>query len=96
MQDCVRSPRRSAGAADEAGEDGGGRKKGRSVRGKVEETLTRRPAGTGRNGDARVGYFEISWAGCRGRWRRLWTPKKRAKRVVTETTTSRSGKRVLL
>lgn len=79
MQDCIRSPRRSAGAA-EAGA-GGGRKKGRSARGKVEETLTRRSAGAGRNGDARVGYFEIPWAGCRGRRRRLWTPKKkRAKR----------------
>lgn len=70
MQDCVRSPRRSAGAADEAG-DGGGRKKGRSARGKVEETLTRRSAGAGRNGDARVGYFEIPWAGCRERKLRL-------------------------
>jgi len=59
VQDCVRSPRPSAGAADEAGKDGGGRKKGRSVCGKVEETLTRRSAGTGRNGNARVGYFEI-------------------------------------
>lgn len=76
---------------------GGGRKKGRSVCGKVEETLTCRSAGAGRNGDARVGYFEIPWTGCRGRRRRLWTPKKkRAKRVVTETTTSRSGKRVVL
>jgi len=94
VQDCVRSPRRSAGAADEA-EDGRGEKKGRFVRGKVEETLTRRPIGIGRNGDARVGYFEIPWAGCRGRRRRLWTPKKRAKRVITEMT-SRSGKRVVL
>lgn len=45
MQDCIRSTRRSAGAADEAGRDGGGRKKGRFVRMvrmvKVEETLTR-------------------------------------------------------
>lgn len=42
VQDCIRSTRRSAGAADEAGRDGGGRKKGRFVRMvKVEETLTR-------------------------------------------------------
>lgn len=78
VQDCVCSPRRSAGAADEAG-DGGGRKKGRSVRGgKVEETLTRRPAGTGRNGNARVGYFEIPWAGCRDRRRRLLDAEEEA------------------
>lgn len=76
MQDCVRSPRRSAGAA--ADEAGGGIKKGRFVRGKVKETLTRRPAGTGRNGDARVGYFEIPWAECRGRRRRLLDAEEEA------------------
>lgn len=55
------SPRWSIGAAaaDEV-EDEGGRKKGRSVREKVEETLTRRPVG-----GARVGYFGIPGAGCR-------------------------------
>lgn len=63
------SPRRSAGAADEAGEDGGGRKKGCSVCGKVEETLTYRPAEIERNSNARVGYIEISWTGT-GRWER--------------------------
>jgi len=49
VQDCIRPPRRSADAADEAREDGGGRKKGCSVRGKVEETLTCRPAEIERN-----------------------------------------------
>lgn len=91
------SPRRSADASDEVGEKGGERTKGHSVRGKVEETLTRRPTGTGRNGGARVGYFRIPKVEHRGRRRRLWTlrRKKRAKRVVTETSTYRDGKRVM-
>lgn len=98
MQDCVRSPRRSAGAAaaadDEAGDEGG-RKKGRSVRRKVEETLTRRPAGTGRYGKSVISKFRGQDAGRGGD--NCWTPKKkRAKRMVTEVTTSRGGKRVVL
>lgn len=81
--------------------EGGGRKKGRSVRGKVEETLTRRSAETGRNGDARVGYFEIPWAGCRGEEAtatavETTTPrKKRAWRLVTEPT-SKGGRGMVL
>jgi hypothetical protein len=42
------------------------------VRAKVVETLTRRSAGTGRNGDARVGYLGIrkgEWRAGGGRWR---------------------------
>lgn len=53
MQDCVRSPRPSAGAADEAGKDGEGEKRAAPY---VERW---RKPGTGRNGNARVGYFEI-------------------------------------
>jgi hypothetical protein len=70
VQDCVRSPRRSAGAAGEAGGDEGQRGEKVGSLPYVErwkKPSTRRSVGTGRNGDAWIGYFEIPWTGMLGR-----------------------------
>lgn len=83
------SPRWSIGAAavDEVEEDEGGKKKGRSVREKVEETLTRRPVGV------RVGYFGIPGAGCPGKETTDADTDEEAceERSVTETNDQREG-----
>lgn len=82
-----RSPRWSIGA-DEVEEDEGGRKKGRSVREKVEEILARRPVGV------RVGYFGIPGAGCPGEETTDATDADEEaceERSVTETNDQREG-----